>query len=498
MVNPDRLSALDTTFLDLESERGPMHVGALARFEGGPLRDRRGALDRARIVRHVEARIANAPRFHQRLAWVPFGAGRPVWTDDPHFNIHYHVRFTGLPRPGGAAELEGLTAELMARRLDRERPLWEMHWVDGLDDGRVGLVLKVHHCMVDGVAGMNVAAVIFDLDPAAVVEAAPAFRPRPEPSGFARWRDALAERAVEPARFARAASARLASPRALVKTLVDEAAGLRAWLGEGFAPRTCLNVPIGPHRRFATATFPLASAKGVKNVLGGTVNDVVLATVAGALRRFLLHRGATCLGLELHVAVPVNVRPGADGRGLGNRVAAMMVRLPVEIADPARRYERIRLATRVRKHSHEIELAEVITELPGFPPATLLHHLGDLQPAQRFLNTVVTNVPGPPFPLYACGARLLDLHPCIPLGPNLPLMVGVVSYEGKLGVGLMGDWDAMADLEVLARHFEEAFGELVAAASPRSKRSTEAAPRNAAARHRRAGREARRPSVHIR
>lgn len=467
MTNPDRLSALDTSFLDIENERGPMHVGVLGRFEGGPLRDRHGALDRDRIVRHVAARIGDAPRFHQRLAWVPFGAGRPVWVDDPHFNLGYHVRFTGLPRPGGRAELESLTAELMARRLDRERPLWEMHWVDGLDDGGVGLVFKVHHCMVDGVAGMNVAAVIFDLEPDAVVREVPPFRPAPAPHPLALWSEAVVERALGPARWLGAARARLESPRALARTLAEEAAGLTAWLREGLAPRTCLNVPIGPHRRFATASFPLASAKAIKNVLGGTVNDVVLATVAGALRRFLLHRGATCLGLELHVAVPVNVRPRGDGPGLGNRVAAMMVRLPVEIDDPARRYERVRLSTRVHKHSHEIEFSEVLTELPGFPPSALLHRLGDVQPVQRFLNTVVTNVPGPPFPLYACGARLVGLHPCIPLGPNLPLTVGVVSYEGTLGVGLMGDWDAMADLDVLARHFAEAFAELAAAAHPR-------------------------------
>lgn len=477
MATPDRLSALDTSFLDLENERGPMHVGALGRFEGRPLRDRRGALDRARILRHVEARIGGAPRFHQRLAWVPFGAGRPVWVDDPHFNLAYHVRFTGLPRPGGRAELESLAAELMARRLDRERPLWEMHWVDGLDDGQVGLVVKVHHCMIDGVAGMNVAAVLFDLEPNAPVGEAPRFEPAPAPGALRMWRDAIAERAREPARWARAAWARLGAPHQLVRALLAEAAGLTAWLGEGLAPRTCLNVPIGPHRRFATASLPLATAKAIKNVLGGTVNDVVLATVAGALRRFLLHRGATCLGLELHVAVPVNVRPRDGEAALGNRVAAMMVRLPVEIDDPARRYERIRLSTRVRKHSHEIELSQVLTELPGFPPTTLLHQLGERQPAQRFLNTVVTNVPGPPFPLYACGARLRALFPCIPLGPNLPLTVGVVSYEGRLGIGLTGDWDAMADLDVLARHFDEAFAELAALVRPRLARPVGVAPR---------------------
>ncbi len=476
MRDPNRLSPLDTSFLHIESERGPMHVGAMCRFDGARLRDASGALDRERILRYVEARVSRAPRFRQRLAPVPFDGGRPIWTDDPHFNIRYHVRFTGLPRPGGLAELERLTAERMAQRLDRDRPLWEMHWVDGLEHDAVGLVLKVHHCMVDGVAGMDVAMVIFDVDPGAADGEVPAWKPRPAPHPLRRWVDAVVERVSEPREWAHVANGALRSPRAFMRGVASEIAGLHAWLGEGLAPRTCLNVPIGPHRRFAAVSLPLEDAKRVKSSLGGTINDVVLATVTGALRRLLLARGAACAGIELHVAVPVNVRRADRGGELGNQVSAMMVRLPIELADPVARHARVRESARAHKTSHEIEAAEVLTQLPGFPPTTFLQRLTDFQAAQRFLNTVVTNVPGPQFPLYACGARLRDLYPCIPLGPNLPLMIGVVSYDGALCFGLMGDWDALADLAALAHHFDEAFDELRRAAATLSASNTPAEP----------------------
>lgn len=324
MVNPDRLSALDTTFLDLESERGPMHVGALARFEGGPLRRRTGA----RIVRHVEARIANAPgspaaRVGALRGRAPGVDGRPALQHPLPRALHRSAA------PGGPRGGSELTAELMARRLDRERPLWEMHWVDGLDDGRVE-VLKVsslHAWRRGDERGRG------DLRPRSRGCGRGGTRvPAAARPGFARWRDALAERAVEPGRFARAASARLASPRALVKTLVDEAApGCAPGSVKASRPRTCLKRAVGPHRRFATATFPSrARSANVSRARQRRRRDG-----GGSAEALPAHRGATCLGLELHVAVPeVNVPPEADGRGLGNRVAAMMVRLPVEVADP--------------------------------------------------------------------------------------------------------------------------------------------------------------------
>ncbi len=493
-ANADRLSALDAAFLHLEGPSTPMHVGAVSIFEGARLRDSRGWLDQPRLIRRIEARLDRVPRFRQKLAFVPLGQGRPLWVDDSHFNIRYHVRMSALPAPGDDASLAALVGRLMSQQLDRHRPLWELDVVDGLAGDRVALVWKTHHCMVDGVAGMELAAHLFDADDDTPEPPPPApFVARPAPSEALRLVDAWIERATLDSARGRTLREALRTPRETLARLDDLREGMVSLVGGGFAPRTSLNRPIGPHRRFVGRTVALARAKAVKNALGGTVNDVVLAAVAGALRALLLERREAVRGLELHALVPVSVRDAAQAGALGNRVSALVVGLPVGEADPRRRHATLVARTAELKRSHEMVGAQMLTSFSGFAPATLLQQAVRLQWAQRFVNLVVTNVPGPQFPLYFAGARLREVFPCVPLAPNLTMSVAVVSYAGALCFGLMGDWDAMADLERFGAELDAAFAQLEsiagAAGRPRpaarrASRSVRAAPRRAAPRRR--------------
>ncbi len=459
----DRLSSLDAMFLHVETVSSPMHVGMVCRIEGAPLRKRNGAIDRERLFTLTLGRLAKTPRFRQRVLWPPFSQGRPLWVDDPHFNIAYHVRFTGLPRPGGATELKLLAGRILSQTLDRARPLWEMYWVDGLENDEIGLVWKIHHCMVDGVSGVEVAMVLFDFEPKKRAIAKPApWKPRPTPKLGSLVGNALAEGAALSQRWLEQARAVLVNPENLAQRLRRDFEGLGTWVGKGLAPRTFFNVPIGPHRRVDWATLPLADVKRVKSALGGTVNDVALAVVAGAMRRYLSHRGERVAGISLHVGIPVNVRREGDKLALGNRVSAIATLLPVGEADPVVRYREICARTEAAKRSFAADAAETLTHLPGGPPATLLQQVARMQWAQRVLNLVVTNVPGPPQPLYVAGARLLEIAPFLPLGPNVAIGIAALSYAGQLGIGLIGDYDVAHDLNVLASDVTDAFTELLA------------------------------------
>lgn len=473
----DRLSALDESFLHIEGPCTPMHVGAVSIFEGRRLRDANGWLDQERLARFVDARLAAVPRFRQKLAFVPLGQGRPLWVDDPHFNLLYHLRFSALPAPGDPRGLTALVGRLMSQPLDRHRPLWELYVVDGLAGDRVALVWKTHHCMVDGVSGMELAAVLFDLDPEAPEPPPPApWKPRPAPSEAVRLVDAWLERSEVEQHHRHTLRAALRAPREAFAKLEEVLGGMGSLMGGGLAPRSSLNVPIGPHRRYQAVRIGLERAKAIKNALGGTVNDVVLVAVTGALRALFLARGEAVTGVELHTLVPVSVRSPGEAGELGNRVSALVVALPLGEKDPRRRLAAVIERMAELKKSHEVVGAEMLTRFSGFAPATLLQQAARLQSAQRFVNLVVTNVPGPQLPLFLLGARLLEVYPCVPLAPNLAMSVAVVSYDGALGFGLMGDWDAMADLAELGAHLERAFGELEALARPRRRAPAKRAP----------------------
>jgi WS/DGAT/MGAT family acyltransferase len=476
-MNPDRLSGLDSSFLHLERGPAHMHVASTTVFEGP-------APDYDELREHIAARLHLVPRFRQKLRFVPLGQGRPRWVDDPQFNLGYHIRHTALPAPGSSEQLRTLAARIFSQRLDRSKPVWEMWLVDGLAKDRFALVTKTHHCLVDGVSGVDITTVLFDTEaePIAVPGPEP-WVPRPEPSGAEVLAEALLERVTTPAEMVRGARAVFRAPRQAAGAAVDalEAAGAFARSGIS-APSSRFNVPIGPYRRFATVSTDLDGLKGVKNELGGTVNDVVLAVVAGALGRYLRSRGQATQDLELRAMVPISVRADDEHGALGNRVSSLMAPLPVWAEDPL---ERLRLVSETMgdlKESKQAVGATMMTQLSDFAPTTIAGQAARLQPAQRFFNLVVTNVPGPQFPLYLMGRRLQAIYPMVPLARRQAVCFGIMSYDGQVNFGLTADYDAMGDLESLAADLQDSIAELEAAAGvtrkPKRARAGRSAERN--------------------
>ena len=478
VTNPDRLSGLDASFLHLErGGRTPMHVAEVLVFEG----DAPGYVE---LVDHVVARLDLVPRYRQRLAEVPLGQGRPVWVDDPHFNVRYHLRHTGLPHPGDDAALKRLAGRLFSQALDRAKPLWELWLVEGLSGGRFAIIGKTHHALVDGVSSVDITTVLFDASPEPAEPPTPPtpWVPRPAPTSAQLLAEALLERTTVPSEIARSVRAALRAPRRAAGRALERLTEVGAFAGIGLepAPPTPYNVPIGPHRRYEWVDADLATFKAIKDTLGGTVNDVVLTVVAGALGRHLRSHGHRTAELELRALVPVSVRTGADEpSALGNRVAAVWAPLPVGMTDPIAAFERVHEAMEQVKANHEAVGAQTLTELADFAPPTIMSQAARLQARQRFFNVVVTNVPGPQFPLYLIGRRLERLYPVVPLAERLAVGFAVMSYDGKLGFGLLGDLDALPDLSALAGMLEESIADLARAAGVRRPRPRRPTPRSA-------------------
>ncbi len=484
-----RISALDASFLHLEKAGARLHVASITVFDGpAPPYDELREL--------IESRLHLVPRFRQRLAGVPLHQGRPVWVDDPHFNLRYHLRHAGLPAPGSEEQLKNLAGRLFAQRLDRTKPLWELSLVDGLQRDRFALIAKSHHALVDGVEAVDITTVLFDTErSAAPPPPGPPARwaPRPLPSSAQLLTDALFERATHPQELARSARAVARRPRHLLQAARDglQAMGALRFAGMRPAPPSPLNVKVGPHRRYTWVDAELAQLQRVKDALGGTVNDAVLAAVAGALGRFLRHRGVDTEGLQLRALVPVLVRGEGHGRALASEAAPMWVSLPVGIEDPVRQHAAIRDATAELGDDREAIGARTLTELAGFAPPTIMSQAARLQQRQRFFNLVVTNVPGPQQPLHLLGRRLRALYPVVPLAGGQALGIAVMSYDGRLGFGLLGDYDALADLDTLAGMLRASIDALADGASvprraARGRRATrdrtaKAAPRRPAA-----------------
>ncbi len=462
MANPDRLTGLDSSFLHLERDSAHMHVAGCAIFYGR-------APTHEELVGAIEARLHLVPRYRQRLAFVPLGQGRPVWVDDPHFHVAYHVRHTALPEPGSEEQLMRMTGRVFSQALDRSRPLWEVWLVEGLEGGRFALLSKTHHALVDGISGVDILTVLFDTSPEPMPVAPPDHEwvPRPLPSRAQLLADALLERATVPGEMARGVRAALRGPRAVVGQVMRSvgALGQLALTGLQPAPHTVFNATIGPHRRFTWVRGDLAQFKAIKNALSGTVNDVVLTVVSGALGRYMRSHGASTEGVVLRAMVPVSVRADIERGALGNRVAAMWAPLPVSIEDPAERLRTISASMQELKGSGQAVGAQVLTQLSGFAPPTIISQAARLQARQRLFNLVVTNVPGPQFPLYLLGRELEAIFPMVPLAKNTALGVAILSYNGQLNFGLSGDYDAMADIEALAVELRAAIAELAAAAS---------------------------------
>ncbi len=480
MANSDRLTGLDTAFLHLENHStAHMHVASVMIFEGQ-------APTPQELVDHVESRLHLVPRYRQRLAYVPLDQGRPVWTDDPHFNPHYHIRHTALPRPGDEAALKRLAGRLFSQRLDRSKPLWEIWLVERMAGRRFALIAKTHHALVDGISGVDITTVLFDTapEPTATPRPPEPWTPRPLPGAAKLLGEALLERATAPGEIARGARRMVRAPRRAVEQLREGLANLGATTLAGInapAPPSPLNVDIGPHRRYTWVDVDLALFKAIKDSLGGTLNDVVLAAVSLALGRWLREHGQETEGLVLKAMVPVSVRAVANRRArppaphqpaLGNRVAAMWAPLPVGVENPAECLAQIAAAMEEIKHSGQAVGAQTLTNLAGFAPPTILSQAARLQARQRYFNLVVTNVPGPQFPLYLLGRRLRSLYPVVPLARRQALGIAVMSYNGHLGFGLLADYDALGDLDAIALDLEHAIRRLARAAGVRAARGS--------------------------
>jgi diacylglycerol O-acyltransferase / wax synthase len=434
-----------------------MHVAGVLVFEGEP-----PAYDE--LVAAIEARMHLVPRYRQKLAHVPYGQGRPVWVDDPHFNARYHLRHSALPAPGSDEQLRNLAGRLFALPLDRTKPLWELNLVEGLEGDRFAMISKTHHALVDGVSGVDITSVLFDVTP----EPAPAateeheWVARPEPTDAELLAQALLERATVPAEGARGLRALTRAPRHALGQAGEWLVGVgaMAWAGLNPAPASPFNVPIGPHRRYTWVDSEVARFKAIKNALGGTLNDVVLSAVSLALGRFLRRRGVETEGLVLKAMVPVSVRADTQRGALGNQVAAMWAPLPVGVTDPEAVLGEVAEAMRGLKESGQAVGAQALTSLADFAPPTIMSQAARLQARQRFFNLVVTNVPGPQIPLYLLGRKMIRFYPVVPLAHNQALGIAIMSYDGRLAFGLLGDYDAMGDLEALADDLRTAIDEL--------------------------------------
>jgi WS/DGAT/MGAT family acyltransferase len=442
----ERLSALDNSFLVFEdaNQNTPMHVASVAIFEREPLANAAGGIDIDRITAHIASRLHRIPRYRERLAYIPV-EGHPVWVDDDCFNLHYHVRHTALPHPGGERQLKRLCARVMSQQLDRGKPLWEAWIVEGLQRDRVAMICKAHHCMIDGVSGVDLLSVLLDDKAETRPEESPPWIPRPMPSRRVLLRDEAVERLRAPSALV---SRFLRQPR---RVLNEVGSGLNALAETArtsfhFASDTPLNQPVGPHRRFDWTTTDMAAIQEVRRRCGGTLNDVVLAAVTGGVRDFLKRRRVPLRHMDFRVFVPVSVRTKDERGRLGNRVAGWVVDLPVAERDPAKRFAALQQRTASLKQSNQARGIEILTGVAEWTGTTLLTLATRLASQATPANMVVTNVPGPPTPLYLLGARMLEAYPMVPLAMNMGLGVALLSNAGKLFWGFNADWDVIPDL----------------------------------------------------
>jgi diacylglycerol O-acyltransferase / wax synthase len=440
----DRLTAVDASFLHQEGAHSHMHVGGLTILEGPP-----PTTDE--FLEQIRWRLHLVPRYRHKLAHTALDSGRPVWVDDPSFSLEYHVRHTALPAPGGWEQLQSLTARIFSQRLDRSKPLWEMWLIEGLKKDRFALISKTHHSLIDGIAGIDLATVLFDLspDPPPVRHNGRPWQPHREPNSVELLAAGLRGAAKAGLELVGNTLEALTHPdRALASAReAAEGVGEIVWAGLNPAPPSPLNVDIGPHRRFVGVGSSLDDFKLVKNAFGCTVNDVVLAVVTGALRSFMIERGVRTEGLELRALVPVSVRGKDEHDQLGNRIVVMRGPLPVYISDPLARLRFVKEAMDGLKESKQALGAEMIAGAQNFAPPTILAQASRLNFSTRLFNLIVTNVPGPQFPLYVLGRKMLEAYPVAFLPEHHALAVAIMSYSGQMNFGLLGDFDALHDIE---------------------------------------------------
>jgi diacylglycerol O-acyltransferase len=470
----EEMSPVDAFFLYADGHETPLHIGGVYVFQGSP--EVPGARGVQAIAETLEERLHLVPRYRQKVRFLPFNLGHPVWVDDPDFDLSYHVRRAALPRPGDDAALREYAARVFARRLDVTKPLWEIYVVEGLSGGRVALLSKVHHAMVDGISSVDLGTLLFDMQPEQAVQPAPPrWRPRPEPD----------LRTLVSAEIAGALRLLGSSPVTLPlrlpelgRRLAEEVLG-SPWGGLASLAWTLMrpgrqlffNRMVGPHRRIHHFSYPLADIRAVKAAAGATVNDVVLAVVAEAMRGWLLERGEEVPD-SLRVFCPVSVRDPSQRYALGNKVSGMVVELPLGAMPPPARLARVAAEAGDLKRSRQAVAAQTLTALTGWAPATLHALGGRLASSPGFagqapVNMVVTNVPGPQVPFYSGGSRMLEVWPLVPIYHSVGLNLALFSYDGNVHFGLNADRDLVPDVERFGKHLERAAGALTTAVTRR-------------------------------
>jgi diacylglycerol O-acyltransferase len=457
--NYDRLSGQDTTFLLWETPDLHMHVASTLIFERGSLASDDGGVAFDRFKRFIDTVLHQIPPYRQKHKWVPVEA-HPVWVDDPHFNIDYHVRHTSLPKPGSEAQLKKLAARVMAQQLDRDRPLWEIWLVEGLEADRFAMISKIHHCMIDGSSGVDISQILMRLTPDTEIKEGPRYFPRPEPTGAELVRDAVSLRLRMPVRALRGFRQFRRETENLAEEIALRTRAVRnAIVSQSTnASDTPINGPLGPHRLFDWWSVPLADVKAIRRGMECTVNDVVLTVVTSAFRSYLMRRRVDPTHLDFRVQAPVSVRSDEERGKLGNRVSGWLVRLPVGEADPRKQLERIHETTQELKDSHHALGADMIIGMMGAMPNSLVS-LG-AQAASGTMNSIVTNVPGPQFPLYTLGSELLAMYPQVPLLANVGLGIALISYNGNVCWGFNADLGLVPDLSDFVARIQESFAQL--------------------------------------
>jgi WS/DGAT/MGAT family acyltransferase len=442
----DRMSPQDASFLHVENEVNHMHIASVAIFEGPP-----PGYDA--IVSMIESKLPLVPRYRQKVRFVPLELGRPVWIDDPHFNLRYHIRHSALPAPGSDEQLRNLVGRVMSQQLDRAKPLWEAWIVEGLDDDRWAILSKTHHCMVDGVSGTDLLTVVMDHEPNPERDPIEPWQAEPEPSSAELVRDSLLERSTRPSEAVRSVRSALRGPRRALAGLQEFGRGLGSF--ESFlhsSAESSLNGPIGPHRRWTWAETTISEIKKIRTAHGGTVNDVVLSIITRGFRDLLIKRGEPIEDRVVRTLVPVSVRKEDERGSYNNRVSAMFAELPVGVEDPVERLASIRSQMDHLKDSSQAVAAETLTSLSGYAPEMLLALGARIfsRLPQSAVQTVTTNVPGPQIPLYAAGRRMLTARPYVPLAGSVRIGVAIFSYAGQLTFGITGDYEGAPDIDVLA------------------------------------------------
>lgn len=459
------LSYLDASFLALETKDSHMHVSAVAVFDATPLRGPQGGIDIARIRAHVRSKLQYIPRYRQRLDWVPYDR-RPVWVDDDHFDFDYHVRHTSLPRPGSDAQLKNLAGRIVSGKLDRAKPLWELWVVEGLADDRWAIIAKIHHCMIDGLSGVDLTTILLNVVPDPTIEESPEWTPRPAPTPTQ-----LA--VAEAARFTRRMIDGLTNVGEMVRDgkvvtdrAMDKSAAALSSLRSGWltpSTRTPLNPHLGPGRRFNWTEMDLAEVKKVKDALGGSVNDVVLAITAGAVRRFLIeHRGYDPTDVGFRAMNPVSTRSPSTQGQMGNQVAMWLVDMPIGEEGPRERYDAIKASTANLKKTNQALGAATLVDLSSGTPVTLLSLASRFAgPRIRPFNMTVTNIPGPQFPMYLLESPMIANYPMVPLWAQHGIGVALFSYNGRLLWGVQADYDTLPDSDEFVACLQTSFDELL-------------------------------------